>query len=96
MKEYAECNNRGGSGPLHVSRTHPGMESGNQLHQVFIEAGKQAGHAVTPDVNGFRQEGVGPFDMTTYKGQRWSTASAYLRPALSTHQGTDRISVKVK
>ena len=45
---------RGGSGPLHVSRTHPGMPSGNPLHEVFIEAGKQAGHAETPDVNGFR------------------------------------------
>ena len=63
------------------------MPSGNPLHEVFIEAGKQAGHAVTEDVNGFRQEGVGPFDMTTYKGQRWNTASAYLRPALAKHKG---------
>ena len=63
------------------------MPSGNPLHEVFIEAGKQAGHAVTSDVNGFRQEGVGPFDMTTHKGQRWSTASAYLRPALAKHPG---------
>jgi len=32
--------------------------------------------------NGYRQEGVGWFDMTIKNGKRWSTASAYLRPAL--------------
>jgi choline dehydrogenase len=33
-------------------------------------------------MNGYQQEGFGPMDMTTYKGRRWSTAMAYLRPAL--------------
>lgn len=75
---------RGGSGPLHVSRGN----SGNLLHDIFIKAGQQAGHGLSEDINGFRQEGVGAFDMTIYKGQRWSAASAYLRPAL------ERITVK--
>jgi choline dehydrogenase len=79
---------RGGSGPLHVSRG----TSGNLLHDVFIEAGRQAGHGVTEDVNGFRQEGVGPFEMTIHKGNRWSAASAYLRPALK--ERPERLSIK--
>ena len=69
---------RGDSGPLHVSRG----TSGNKLHDVFIEAGQQAGHAFSEEINGYRQEGVGPFEMTIHNGKRWSAASAYLRPAL--------------
>jgi choline dehydrogenase len=67
----------GGDGPLYV--TTPRMD--NPLYRAFIEAGEQAGYARTPDMNGFRQEGLGPMDMTTYRGRRWSAAMAYLRPA---------------
>ena len=69
---------RGSDGPLHVTR---GSRS-NPLTRAFVEAGAQAGYGVTGDYNGHRQEGVGPFDMTVWKGRRWSAASAYLRPAL--------------
>jgi choline dehydrogenase len=85
---------RGDSGPLHVStgaRTNP-------LYNAFIEAGKQAGYAYTEDMNGYRQEGFGAMDMTVHKGRRWSTAMAYLRPALKrpnltlqTHSLTTRL-----
>ena len=44
--------------------------SGNPLHEVFIEAGVQAGYNRTDDVNGYMQEGVGLFDMTTHKVTR--------------------------
>ena len=73
---------RGGTGPLNVSR---GI-SGNMLHEVFIEAATQAGYPRTDDVNGYQQEGFGLFDMTTHKGFRWNTATAYLRPALKRPQ----------
>jgi len=69
---------RGDSGPLHVSTG----ACHNPLYNAFIEAGQQAGYARTEDMNGFRQEGFGPMDMTVHKGRRWSTAMAYLRPAL--------------
>jgi choline dehydrogenase len=69
---------RGDSGPLHVSTG----ACQNPLYQAFIEAGQQAGYAYTQDMNGYRQEGFGPMDMTTHRGRRWSTAMAYLRPAL--------------
>ena len=69
---------RGTDGPLHVTR---GPRE-NPLTRAFVEAGRQAGYPVTDDYNGHQQEGFGPFDMTVWKGQRWSTANAYLKPAL--------------
>jgi len=69
---------RGQDGPLHVTR---GPRK-NPLFDVFVEAGRQAGYNVTGDYNGEAQEGFGPFDMTVHKGERWSAAKAYLRPAL--------------
>ncbi|MEO1539729.1 MAG: choline dehydrogenase, partial [Pseudomonadota bacterium] len=69
---------RGSGGPLHVTR---GTRE-NPLTQAFVEAGRQAGYPVTGDYNGQQQEGFGPFDMTVWKGQRWSAAAAYLKPAL--------------
>jgi len=55
----------------------------NPLYHAFIEAAQQAGYAATEDYNGFRQEGFGRMDMTVHKGRRWSTANAYLKPALA-------------
>ncbi|MEM1163209.1 MAG: choline dehydrogenase, partial [Pseudomonadota bacterium] len=69
---------RGKGGPLHVTRG----KRDNPLTQAFVEAGRQAGYPVTNDYNGRQQEGFGPFDMTVWRGKRWSAAKAYLRPAL--------------
>ncbi|WP_020043611.1 choline dehydrogenase [Salipiger mucosus] len=68
---------RGTDGPLHVTRG----RRDNPLVGAFVEAGRQAGYPVTPDYNGARQEGFGPYDMTVWKGRRWSAASAYLKSA---------------
>ncbi|KAG9472064.1 choline dehydrogenase, mitochondrial [Eleutherodactylus coqui] len=69
---------RGGNGPLHVSRG----KTNHLLHRAFIKAAQESGYPFTEDMNGYQQEGVGWMDMTIYKGQRWSAASAYLRPAI--------------
>lgn len=69
---------RGTNGPLHITR---GARK-NPLTQAFVQAGRQAGYPVTDDYNGHQQEGFGPFDMTVWKGARFSAAKAYLRPAL--------------
>lgn len=69
---------RGSDGPLHITRG----DRTNPLTRAFVEAGAQAGYGVTGDYNGHRQEGVGPFDMTVWQGERWSAAKAYLRPAM--------------
>ncbi|MDA7428593.1 choline dehydrogenase [Primorskyibacter aestuariivivens] len=71
---------RGAHGPLHVTR---GPRT-NPLTRAFVEAGMQAGYDVTADYNGEKQEGFGPFEATIHKGQRWSAARAYLRPAEAT------------
>ena len=68
---------RGSSGPLHTSRG----TGANPLYDAFVEAGEQAGYGRTADMNGYRQEGFGPMDMTVHRGRRWSTANAYLKPA---------------
>lgn len=69
---------RGDSGPLHVSDG----PCKNPLYEAFVDAGVQAGYPRTEDMNGYQQEGFGHMQQTTHNGERWSTAKAYLRPAL--------------
>jgi choline dehydrogenase len=69
---------RGSDGPLHTSYG----TLRNPLHHAWIEAAKQAGYPLTEDINGHQQEGFGRMDMTVHQGRRWSTANAYLKPAL--------------
>ncbi|MCR8725831.1 choline dehydrogenase [Frigidibacter sp. ROC022] len=69
---------RGSSGPMHITRG----PRWNPLFAAFVEAGRQAGYPVTEDYNGAAQEGFGAMEATIWKGRRWSTANAYLRPAL--------------
>ncbi|WP_137132225.1 choline dehydrogenase [Rhizobium sp. FY34] len=69
---------RGADGPLHVRRG----AAKNPLYSAFIEAGRQAGFPVTQDYNGSQQEGFGLMEQTSWAGRRWSTANAYLKPAL--------------
>jgi choline dehydrogenase len=45
-----------------------------------IRAGGEAGHKITPDFNGFDQEGFGRYQLTIRDGQRWSAARGYLQP----------------
>ncbi|ETX29268.1 choline dehydrogenase [Roseivivax isoporae] len=68
---------RGNDGPLHVSRG----PRDNPLTRAFVEAGRQAGYGTTDDYNGEKQEGFGPMEATIHRGERWSAAKAYLRPA---------------
>ncbi|KAI6177012.1 hypothetical protein M3Y97_00860800 [Aphelenchoides bicaudatus] len=69
---------RGHDGPLKVSQG----KCENPLHKAFIESGKQQGIGYTEDMNGYRQEGCGPMDMTIHNGIRQSTSRAYLQPIL--------------
>ena len=69
---------RGNDGPLYVKKG----ETSNPLFDAFIEAGRQAGFGVTPDYNGLKQEGFSRFQHTIHNGRRWSTANAYLKPAM--------------
>ena len=70
---------RSQDGPLAVNN---GNNMQNPLYRAFIEAGHEAGYMKTDDYNGRQQEGFGPMHMTVKNGVRWSTANAYLKPAL--------------
>ncbi|MEV4107437.1 choline dehydrogenase [Nonomuraea sp. NPDC049695] len=67
---------RGGDGPLKLER---GPAQG-PLFEAFFEAVQQAGHRLTDDVNGHRQEGFAAFDRNIHRGRRLSAARAYLHP----------------
>lgn len=67
---------RGGSGPLVLERG----PATSPLFGAFFEAVQQAGHHLTDDVNGYRQEGFAPFDRNVHRGRRLSAARAYLHP----------------
>ena len=67
---------RGHDGPLVLERG----PATNPLFGAFFDACVQAGYERTPDVNGYRQEGFGPFDRNIHRGRRLSAARAYLYP----------------
>jgi choline dehydrogenase len=69
---------RGRSGPLVLERG----PATNPLFGAFFAAVGQAGLTLTDDVNGYRQEGFGPFDRNIHRGRRLSAARAYLYPAM--------------
>lgn len=71
---------RGSEGPL---STNNGNNMQNPLYGAWVEAGTQAGYIKTDDTNGYMQEGFGAMHMTVKNGVRWSTANAYLRPAMA-------------
>lgn len=86
---------RGGAGPL---STNNGNNMQNPLYGAWVQAGAEAGYIKTDDCNGYMQEGFGAMHMTVKDGVRWSTANAYLRPAMTrpnltvvTHAMTRRI-----
>jgi choline dehydrogenase len=67
---------RGGAGPLVLERG----PAESPLFGAFFEAVQQAGHPLTDDVNGYRQEGFAKFDRNVHNGRRLSAARAYLHP----------------
>jgi choline dehydrogenase len=54
----------------------------NLLSHAFIQAAQAAGMVYNPDLNGADLKGVGWVQVTQHRGRRWSTADAFLRPAL--------------
>lgn len=54
----------------------------DKITQVFLDAGKEYGLAHNEGFNQETQDGVGRYETTVYKGKRWSTSEAYLKPSL--------------
>ncbi|MFD1021084.1 choline dehydrogenase [Thalassobacillus hwangdonensis] len=83
---------RGHDGPIKLERG----PAKNPLFEAFFNSAVEAGYSRTPDVNGFRQEGFGPFDKHVYKGRRMSASRAYLHPAMKRSNLTVRTRAFVK
>ena len=88
---------RGDDGPVRASAPEPP----NPIAAAFLEAGFQAGYALTGDVNGAQQDGFGRFPMNGAGGVRWSVARGHLasasrRPNLTVRTGcvAERIEVR--
>ncbi|MFZ9940483.1 MAG: GMC family oxidoreductase [Bacteroidia bacterium] len=66
----------GDNGPLKVSD----IEAKHPLIEAFIASANASGIPRNEDFNGRDQEGVGYYQLTTWKGWRCSTATAYITP----------------
>src|SRR5690606_16315329 len=53
----------------------------NPLHDVFLRAAEQAGHARIRDYNVAPYEGASRYYFTIEDGERWSAARSHLWPA---------------
>jgi len=69
---------RGVNGPMWATT----VPSGHPLADAFVAAGEAVGVPKVSDFNSGPQEGVGYYQLSTRKGYRCSTATAYIRPAL--------------
>jgi choline dehydrogenase len=68
----------GTDGPLHVED----RRYTHELSHAWVDAAVSWGLKPSEDFNGAEQEGAGLYQVTCHNGRRWSTADAYLRPAL--------------
>ena len=86
----------GFDGPLSVKKSE---RTDDELLDVFVKAGEQAGFSITNDFNGKNQEGFSRYEHTmadTKRGpRRWSSARAYLHPALKRKNLSTEINVQV-
>lgn len=69
----------GTSGPLYISE----LRSPNVTTAAFLKACGELGLTRLGELNGRSNEGYCPTPVTQNRGRRWSSADAYLRPALS-------------
>jgi choline dehydrogenase len=76
-QERGASHYHGVGGPLNVTD----LRCVNPLTHAFVAAGVELGWPHNADFNGEEQEGVGVYQVTQKRGQRHSTAEAYLKPA---------------
>jgi choline dehydrogenase len=68
----------GNDGPLHVED----RRYTHELSTAWVDSAVAWGLKPNDDFNGATQDGAGQYQVTCRNGRRWSTADAYLRPAL--------------
>jgi choline dehydrogenase len=77
-QQRGESAYHGIGGPLRVE--HPPYR--HVLSRAWVDAAIAYGLPFNEDFNGAEQDGVGFYQLTQRGGRRWSTADAYLRPAM--------------
>lgn len=77
--ELGESAEHGASGELHVQQARVRWPVLDAVEHAAIEAGLKK----IDDFNRGDNEGVGPIHFTQKSGQRWSAASAFLKPVMS-------------
>ena len=85
---------RGTGGPLTTVRS----RYADPLADALMQAGDTAGHGITEDYNGARNEGICRAQFTVRDGRRCSAAVGYLRPALQRQNltlRTDALALRV-
>ena len=86
----------GFDGPLNVKKS---SRTDDPLLDIFLEAGSQAGFPLTEDFNGKEQEGFSRYEHTmkdtSFGPRRWSSARAYLHPALKRKNLSTETNVQV-
>ena len=82
----------GQDGPLMVQKA----RGENPLYADFLAAGWEDGARANDDFNGADQEGLGLYDFNTRDGRRESSATAFLRPAMTRDNLTVYTQTKVR
>ena len=82
----------GKNGPLNVKKSD---RDDDILLDKFVEAGAQAGFPLTNDFNGKQQEGFSRYEHTIKGSKRFSSARAYLHPALKRKNLFTKINITV-
>ncbi|MFN0005203.1 MAG: GMC family oxidoreductase [Burkholderiaceae bacterium] len=77
--QEGENSERGGAGPLFVSR----MIYQDPLMDAFLKTTGELGFPFIDDYNAGRMDGFSHMQTTIHKGKRWSAASAYLYPSIA-------------
>lgn len=93
-QERGACESHAVGGPLNVAD----QADGHPVSEACIEAAVEAGVPRRADLNGPEQEGVGWYQVTQKGGARWSTAVAYLHPAMkrpNLHVETEALASRV-
>jgi choline dehydrogenase len=93
-QQRGESEYHGVDGPLRVED----LRYKHPLTRSWVESAKAFGLPANNDFNGAEQDGVGHYQVTQRRGRRWSTADAYLRPALERPNltvRTDALATKV-
>ena len=70
----------GKGGPLHVT----GSRSDNPVHEIYLQAAREAQFRIREDFNAEEQEGLGAYQLTQKNGERWSAARGYIHPFMAT------------